>query len=135
MFKYKITITLLALLALVVIVNKVIFSTFTVAIKSDPKRIFVSSSSPVKVMVVPLNRLGFYVPFDHLNGKFVVQDGADKIHILKTMENELVFTPGTTAGKVVVLYYASNLAFPVEIVLRIESASVASINRSELPRG
>ncbi len=126
MLKYKIIASLVAIVVLAVVAEKIVFTTSTVAIRSDPKKIFVNSSSPVKVTVVPLNRLGFNVPFDRLNGKFVVRDGVDKIRVEKVMNNGLVFAPGHIAGRVVILYYAANLAFPVEIVLRIESAAVAS---------
>ncbi len=130
MLKYKIIVVLLVAVTLAVVADKIIFSTTTVSVESNPQRILVGSSSPVEVEVVPLNRLGFNVPFDHLSGKFVVRQGGDKINVVRAGQNKFVFTPGTTAGKVVIFFYASNLAFPVEIVLRIESASIASVAHS-----
>lgn len=93
--------------------------------KSHPRTIFANSSSPVAVEVFPVNRLGFRVPFRHLDGKFVVSEGRDKIDIVQEQRSVLIFKTRNSTGRLIIFYYAEKVPFPVEIILNIESASLA----------
>lgn len=93
--------------------------------KSHPREIFANSSSAVVVEVFPINRLGFRVPFSHLDGKFVVSEGREKIDIVQEQRNVLIFRTKNSAGRLVIFYYAQKVPFPVEIILNIESGTLA----------
>ncbi len=111
-----------------VVAYKIVFVPVSVNMSSYPKQIFVNSSTPVDIKVVAVNRIGFSVPFMRLNGKFMVQEGAKKIQVLKAGNDEMVFNTKDTAGKLVVLYYTPIIPFPVEIVLNIETSSIAYLS-------
>ncbi len=129
------------LLSLVIVVlagfaiYKVMFSPVSVTFESHPRKILTNSASPISVEVFPLNRLGFRVPFGHLNGKFVVSEGGEKIDIVREKEDEFTFETRNGAGRLVILYYAQKVSFPVEIILYIENSSLAWMNHLTLSLG
>jgi hypothetical protein len=105
-----------------------VLSTVNVTFESRPGRILTNSSYPVTIEVFPTNRLGFKVPFKHLEGKFVVSEGEEKIDIVQEKKDEFIFKTRNSSGRLVIFYYAQKVPFPVEIVLNIEGASLALIN-------
>lgn len=113
-------------------IYKVMFSPVSVTFESHPGKILTNSESPISVEVFPLNRLGLRVPFGHLNGKFVVSEGGEKIDIVREKEDEFTFETRNGAGRLVILYYAQKVSFPVEIILYIENSSLASMNHLTL---
>ena len=113
-----------------IVAYKIVFIPVSVNMTSYPRQIFVNSSTPVDIKVVAVNRIGFPIPFMRLHGKFVIQEGAKKIQVLKAGNDEMVFNTKDTAGKLVVLYYTPIIPFPVEIVLNIETSSIACLNPS-----
>ncbi len=117
----------LFLVALCLIGYRVIFTTTSVKVDRTRETIFVDSSSPVSVRVVAINRLGMRVPFKHLKGRFVVREGAEKITIIGTREDELIFKTNSLSGRLEILYYTGVIPFPVEIVFNIESESIADL--------
>ncbi len=108
-----------------VIAYKMVFSPVSVTFASYPQKILTNSSSPIMVSVFQTDRLGFRIPFGHLDGKFVVNEGAEKIDIVREDKDELLFKTRNRSGTVIILYYARKVPFPVEIVLNIEDASLA----------
>jgi hypothetical protein len=110
-------------------IYKIFFLPTSITFESYPKKIFAFGSSPVKVKVIALNRLGIAIPLKHLTGKFIVEDGTDKIEVLREMGDELTFLPRGKVGRVVVLYYTSMMPFPLEIVLDIRNAFIAGASR------
>lgn len=111
---------------------KMTFSPVSVTFESRPGKILVNSSSPVVVDVFPLNRLGLKIPFVHLEGRFVLSEGSEKIYVVKEKEDELIFQTRSSTGRLVVFYYARNIPFPVEIILNIESAAIATNDQFEV---
>ena len=128
----RVVIVSLLVVVLGIIAYKIIFTTFSITIKSYPDKIFVDSSSPVRIKVVALNRLGLRVPFRHLDGKFVVREGVEKIEVIKVEKDEIMFNTKSSPGGLVILYYTHIVPFPVEIVLNIETATVASLKYPQL---
>ncbi len=111
-----------------IVAYKTVFSPVSIAIRSYPKKIYIDSSNPVDVKVVAVNRIGFGIPFMRLRGHFLIQEGATKIQVLKTKGDELIFRTKSATGKLVILYYTTVVPFPVEIVLNIETAAIASVD-------
>lgn len=128
----KVVLVLLVVVFFGIVAYKIIFSPFSVTIESYPNKILANSSSPVIVRVVALNRLGFRVPFAHLDGKFVVREGAEKIEIVREKGDEFMFKTRGGTGKLVILYYTAVVPFPVEILLNIETAALADKSCPEL---
>lgn len=110
------------------VLYKLVFLPTSVSFESCPKKIFVYSSSSVTIKIIALNRLGFGVPFKHLNGKFVVREGTEKIEVVREERDEFTFRTKGSKGRLVILYYTSVVPFPVEIILNIEDATVADKN-------
>ncbi|MCL4539804.1 MAG: hypothetical protein M1378_09460 [Bacteroidetes bacterium] len=108
-----------------VVAYKTVFVPVSVGMESYPKKIFINTATPVDIKVVALNRIGFRIPFMRLHGKFIIPEGATKIQVLKTEDDEMIFRTKSTAGKLVVLYYTPIIPFPVEIVLDIETSALA----------
>lgn len=106
-------------------IYRVVFSPVSVTFESRPVKILVNSSSTITVNVFQINRLGFRIPFKHLDGKFVVNEGTEKIDIVQNDKDEFIFKTRNSTGTVVIFYYARKVPFPVEIVLNIEGASLA----------
>ena len=127
--------TLVFVILLGVVAYKTVFVPVSVDMTSYPGKIFVNSSAPVDIKVFALNRIGFRIPFMHLRGKFLIPEGADKIQVMKTESDQIILRPLGTSGKLVVLYYTPAVAFPVEIVLHIESSSMAFLHLSVLALG
>lgn len=115
-----------AVLLLAIVCYKVVFVPTSLSMQSYPEQIFVSSASPVKVKATLIDRLGLPVPFSRLDGKFVVDQGGDKINIVQTERDELVFTTRGAAGRLVIYFYSASIPFPVEIVLNIKESAMAS---------
>ncbi len=114
-------------LLLGIVCYKVIFVPTSLAMASSPDKVFAGGSSPVVVKATLLNRLGMPVPFRHLAGKFVIDEGADKIDVVKTESDELVFKTKGATGKLVILFYTSAIAFPVEIIVNISGTAIAGL--------
>ena len=114
-------------LLLGIVCYKVIFVPTSLSMASSPDKVFAGGSSPVVVKATLINRLGIPVPFQHLSGKFVVDEGADKIDIVKTDRDELVFRTKGTKGKLVILFYSNAIPFPVEIVVNISGTAIAGL--------
>ncbi len=110
-----------------IVCYKVVFVPTSLTMASSPDKVFAGGSSPVVVKATMINRLGMPVPFRHLSGKFVVDEGADKIDIVKTDRDELVFRTKGTTGKLVILFYSSAIPFPVEIVVNISGTAIAGL--------
>lgn len=123
----RVLIISLLVVVLAVIAYKILFTTFSISIESYPDKIFVNDSSPVSVKVVALNRLGMRIPFRHLDGEFAVREGVEKIDIIKVKKDEIIFKTKNNSGRLVILYYTHVVPFPVEIVLNIETATIASL--------
>lgn len=122
------SIIIFSLLVLLGIVGyKVVFVPTSLNMESHPQEIFASSSSPVVVKATLINRLGLPVPFERLYGKFVVYQGANKIDIVKTERNELVFKTRGSAGRLIIYFYSRTIPFPVEIILNIKQSAIASL--------
>jgi hypothetical protein len=128
----KIVLVLLVVVFLGIVAYKIIFSPFSVTIESHPNKILANSSSPVIVRVVALDRLGFRIPFERLDGKFVVREGAEKIEIVRENRDEFIFKTRGSTGRLVILYYTAVVPFPVEILLNIETAALADKSCPEL---
>ena len=109
-----------------IVCYKMIFSPVSVSFKSHPVKILVDSPDPILLEVFPVNRLGFRIPFGHLKGKFVVSEGKEKIEVVREKEDEFVFKTGNRSGRLVIFYYAGEIPFPIEIILNIEAASLAT---------
>ena len=124
----KSLIILSAALLLGIVCYKVVFVPTSLAMASSPDKVFAGGSSPVVVKAKLLNRLGMPVPFRHLAGKFVVDEGANMIDILKTERDELVFRTKGATGRLVILFYTSAVPFPVEIVVNISGTAIAGLN-------
>lgn len=116
-------------------IYKEMFSPISVSFESHPRKILTNSSSSIIVEIFPLNRLGFRVPFRRLDGKFVVSEGREKIDIVKEKKDEFIFKTRNSAGRLVILYYAQKVSFPVEIILYIESSSLAVMSHLTLSFG
>ena len=116
-------------------IYRVVFYPVSVTFKTYPVKVLTNSSSPITVDVFQINRLGFRVPFRHLDGKFVVNEGAERIDIVQEGKDRFIFKTRNSSGVVVILYYASKVPFPVQIVLNIEGASLALINHLSFSLG
>jgi hypothetical protein len=110
-----------------IVCYKVVFVPTSLTMASSPNKVFASGSSPVVVKATMINRLGIPVPFRHLAGKFVVDEGADKIDVVKTESDELIFKTKGATGKLVILFYTSAIAFPVEIIVNISGTAIAGL--------
>lgn len=110
-----------------IVCYKVVFVPTSLTMASSPNKVIAGGSSPVVVKATMINRLGIPVPFQHLSGKFVVDEGADKIDIVKTDRDELVFRTKGTPGKLVILFYSNAIPFPVEIVVNISGTAIAGL--------
>jgi hypothetical protein len=107
------------------VVYRMAFSPVSMAFESQPAKILASSSIPIVVEVFPLNRLGLRIPFKHLDGRFVVIEGRDKIEIVKTGGDLLIFKTRDKVGRLTIFYYADRLPIPMEIILNIETTILA----------
>ncbi|MCL5021032.1 MAG: hypothetical protein M1339_05085 [Bacteroidetes bacterium] len=116
-----------AVLLLGIVCYKVVFVPTSLSMHSFPEQIFVSSATPVTVKATLIDRLGLPVPFERLEGKFVVDQGGDKINVVQTKSDELVFTTKGSAGRLVIYFYSTKIPFPVEIVLNIKESAMASL--------
>ena len=114
-------------------VFKILFSPVSITFESRPGKIFSNSSSPITVEMFAVNRLDFKIPFKHLYGKFVIGEGGEKIDIVQEKEDELLFRTRNDTGRLVIFFYAKNVPFPVEIILNIESASLAANKSRQFP--
>lgn len=117
----------LVLIVLGLVLYKVYFLPSTISFESKPAQILTNGSSPVIVKVYAVNKLGLRIPFRHLDGKFTVREGAEKIEVVSEEKDEIIFRTKNSTGRLVILYYTPTVPFPVEIHLDIESAAVAEI--------
>jgi hypothetical protein len=124
----RFAVAVVAALLLGIVGYKVVFVPTSLRMKSTPETIFAQSQSPVVVRAILTDKLGLRVPFRHLSGKFVVDEGAEKIDIVKTEGDEIEFRTKGMTGRLVILYYSDAVVFPVEIVLNITGSAVASLN-------
>jgi len=92
-----------------------------------PRKNFYEQFIPDRSEVFSINRIGLRIPFKHLDGKFVVSEGKEKIDVIQEKKDKLMFKTKNSSGRLIILYYARNVAFPVEIILNIEGASLAVI--------
>ena len=120
---------MLAVVLAGIVARKVVFSTRSLTFECHPAKVLAYSSSPVVVRIVALNRLGFKVPFVHLDGNFAIQEGAERIKIVSESKDHLVFRTMGRTGRLVILYYARGVPFPVEIILNIEASTLADKGR------
>lgn len=124
-WKSVLALSLVVLLAIVC--YKVVFVPTSLSMKSSPEEIFASSTSPVIVKATLVNKLGLPVPFTRVDGRFIVYEGADKIHIVRTEGNELIFKTMGSTGRLVIYYYSTTIPFPVEMILNIKESAIASL--------
>lgn len=109
-------------------IYKMVIAPVSVTFESCPAKILTNSSSPIVVAVFPVNRLGLRIPFGHLDGKFVVNEGSEKIDIVQEKRDELIFKTGDSVGRLVIFYYTNRIPFPIQIILNIENSSLAMNN-------
>lgn len=109
------------------IVYRVLISPASVTFENRPSRILSNSSSENTVKVFPVDRLGLKIPFVHLVGRFIVNQGKEKIDIVAEKSDELIFRTRNVTGRLVIFYYTSIMSFPLEIILEIESTSMAGL--------
>ena len=114
-------------LLLGIVCYKVVFVPTSLKMNSSPETIYAGGASPVVVRAVMTNRLGMRVPFERLTGKFVVDEGGDKINIVSTEGDEIVFRTKGAAGRLILLFYSKVIPFPVEIVLDIKGSTIAGL--------
>ena len=124
-WKSVLAFSLVVLLAIVC--YKVVFVPASLSMKSSPEEIFASSTSPVIIKATLINKLGLPVPFTRVDGRFIVYEGADKIHIVRTEGNELIFKTMGSTGRLVIYYYSTTIPFPVEMILNIKESAIASL--------
>ncbi len=110
-----------------IVCYKLVFVPTSMSLQSSPHDIFSVNTSPVKVKAMLTNRLGMQVPFEHLTGKFIINEGADKIDIVKTERDELIFKTKGSTGRLVILFFSNEIPFPVELVLDIRGAAIADL--------
>lgn len=115
------------LILLGIVCYKIVFVPTSLNMQSSPQEIFASSSSPIVVKATLINRLGLPVPFERLDGKFIVYQGSSKINIIKTESDELVFRTRGATGRLIIYFYSQTIPFPVEIVLDIKQSAIASL--------
>jgi len=128
----KTSIVLVLVTAALLVTYKLVFIPSSIGTQTTPERIFVNQSSSVVVKVVPLNRLGLRVPFRHLKGRFIIREGEDMLEVTATTSDQMTFRTRGSPGKIVIYYYTDIIPFPIEIILNVESATVASLQSRKI---
>ncbi len=69
-----------------------IFNIYEVTIKTEPKFLFADQNSTIRVEAVPVNALGWQVPFRKAESKFEIIEGSDLVVIEQLSEKDGLLT-------------------------------------------
>ena len=106
-----------------------IFNTYEVSISIKPKNLFADYKSTTIIKVIPINSLGFEIPFRSVKAKIEIEEGNDLIDIIKENEETGVFIlrAKDKPGKVKVIIKSDKSLLPTLITIIINS-TYAAIN-------
>ncbi len=121
-------ITSIIILILGLLVYYFIFNIYEVTFLIKPKTLFADYKSTTIIKAIPINALGYEVPFRSVNAKIEIEEGNDLIDIIKANENKGIFIlrAKDRPGKVVVLIKSdkSLLSTLVTIIINSTYASI-----------
>ena len=110
---------LLVSLSLIVILfcYNYIFNIYETTIITEPQNLYANSHSVVKILINPVNALGFKVPFRKISSSFEITEGKDLVDIVKqdNKSGYLVLRARNKTGKVVI-YIKSGYSFLPSLV-------------------
>ena len=106
-----------------------IFNIYEVTSSIKPKNLFADYKSTAIIKVIPINALGFEVPFRSVKAKIEIEEGSDLIDIIKENEETGVFIlrAKDKPGKVKVIIKSDKSLLPILITIIINS-TYAAIN-------
>ena len=71
-----------SLLILSFIIYNLLFNIYEIVIKKEPEIIFADTYSQIKIIIQPVNSLGWEIPFRKAGGKFKIIEGRNLITVI-----------------------------------------------------
>lgn len=125
-------ITAIIILILGLLVYYFIFNIYEVTFSIKPKILFADYKSTTIIKAIPVNALGYEVPFRSVRAKIEIEEGNDLVDVIKRNENKGVFIlrAKDKPGKVKILIKSDKSLLPTSITIIINS-TYASIKLIE----
>jgi len=98
-----------------------IFNIYEVTIKTEPKFLFADQNSKIKIEVIPVNALGWQVPFRKAKSNFEIREGSEFVEIEQLSEDEglLILRSKGRPGKVGIVITSNYSLLPMYIEIEI----------------
>ena len=98
-----------------------IFNIYEVTIKTEPKFLFSDQNSTIKIEVIPVNALGWQVPFRKARSNFELREGKNLVTIeqLSADDGLLILRSKGSAGKVGIVITSNYSLLPMYIEIDI----------------
>jgi hypothetical protein len=103
------------------ILHYFIFSIYEINIVVKPKEVFADASTEIQVTVVPINAMGWDVPFRTVNAKFKILEGTSLVttKIVNEEDGFILLQSTGTEGKVGIYIDSKYSLFPSYIEVQI----------------
>jgi hypothetical protein len=103
------------------ILHYFIFSIYEINIVVKPKEVFADASTEIQVTVVPINAMGWDVPFRTVNAKFKILEGTSLVttKIVNEEDGFILLQSTGTEGKVGIYIESKYSLFPSYIEVQI----------------
>ncbi len=116
-------ITSIIILILGLSVYYFIFNIYEVTFSIKPKNLFADYKSTTIIKAIPVNALGYAVPFRSVRAKIQIEEGNDLVDVIRDNEKTGIFIlrAKDRPGKVVVLIKSDKSLLPTSITIIINS--------------
>lgn len=108
-------------LLIVFLVYHYVFNIYETTVQVEPENLFAGSKSTIRITVLPINALGFKVPFRNIYSKFDITEGKELVNIVKedNQNGSLSLKAKNGTGKVVVIIHSGYSLLPSLVEINI----------------
>jgi hypothetical protein len=113
----KLTIIVSLFLIIILLVCQYVFNIYETKIDIIPNKLFVNGLSITNISIIPVNALGFKIPFRKISGTFEIVEGKELVDILREDDGKgrISLRAKNSSGKVVI-YVKSKKSFLPSLV-------------------
>lgn len=120
----KIFFSLILVLSVIALIFAMyIFNVYGEVIKKDPDNLFADASSTIKIKVVPINALGWEIPFRNSEAEFTIIEGSELVEIIEESneKSRLILRSLGIPGKIEITVKSKFSLFPNLVIIEIFS--------------
>jgi hypothetical protein len=111
----------LAIILLGLLAERFAFRTVKVNVEMNPAFLRASTTSEMSLKIIPVNSLGFRTPFAHQKARFDIEEGANLIELVQTIEYDhaIVRSKGIEGEAIIGVYSLKSGMLLNKILIKI----------------